>query len=58
MAAVCENYLESQISKENFSDIQQAIGWLVDELPEEGFAPGWLIPTGLKGRLLWSTMTN
>ena len=37
MAVVCENYLESQISKENFTDIQ--IGRFVDELPEEGFTP-------------------
>ena len=37
MAVVCENYLESQISKENFTDIQRAIGRLVDEFPEEGF---------------------
>jgi hypothetical protein len=36
---VSENYPESQISKENFADIQQAIGRLVDELPEEGFIP-------------------
>jgi len=26
VAVVCENYPESQISKENFTDIQQAIG--------------------------------
>ena len=39
VAVVCENYPESQISKENFVDIQWAIGWLVDELPEEGFTP-------------------
>jgi len=39
VAVVCENYPGSQISKENFTDIQQAIGRLVDELPEEGFTP-------------------
>jgi len=39
VAVVCENYPESQISKEKFSDIQRAIGWLVDQLPEEGFTP-------------------
>ena len=39
MAVVCKNYPESQISKDNFVDIQQAVGWLVDELPEEGFTP-------------------
>ena len=45
---VCEDYPENQISRENFVDIQQAIGWLMDELPEEGFPPGWLILTGQK----------
>ena len=39
MAVVCEDYLESQISKENFTAIQWAIGRLVDELPEEGLTP-------------------
>ena len=39
MAVVSENYPESQISKENFADIQRAFSWLVDELPEEGFNP-------------------
>ena len=39
VAVVCENYLESQISKENFTDFQRAIGRLVNELPEEGFTP-------------------
>ena len=50
MAVVCEGYSESQLSKENFTDIQRAIGRLVDELPEEGFTPSWLIPIGQKGR--------
>jgi len=39
VAIVSENYPESQLSKENFIDIQQVIGWLVDELPEEGLTP-------------------
>ena len=39
VAVVCENYPESQISKEKFTDIQRAISWFVDELPEEGFTP-------------------
>ena len=39
VAVVSENYPESQISKENFTDIQLVIGWLVDELPEEGVHP-------------------
>jgi len=38
VVVVYDNYTESQISKENFTDIQRAIGRLVDELPEEGFA--------------------
>jgi hypothetical protein len=37
VAVVCEDYPCSQISRENFVDIQQAIGLLVDELPDEGF---------------------
>jgi hypothetical protein len=36
-AIVCVDYLEAQVSKENFVNIQQAIGWLVDELCKEGF---------------------
>ena len=39
MVVVCENYPESQISKETFVDTQWAISQLVDELPEEGFTP-------------------
>ena len=54
VAAVSENYPESQLSKENFVDIQWAVGRLVDELPEEGFTPGWSTPTGQKGLTLWS----
>jgi hypothetical protein len=37
MVVVCEDYLGCHISRENFTDIQRAIGRLVDELPEEGF---------------------
>jgi hypothetical protein len=36
---VCEDHLGTQISRENFAEVQQAIRWLVDELPEEGFTP-------------------
>jgi hypothetical protein len=39
VAVVCEDYPGVQISKDNFVDIQRAIGQLVDELPEEGFTP-------------------
>jgi len=38
VAVVCKNYPESQLSKDNFVDIQRAVGRLVDELPEKGFA--------------------
>jgi len=44
MAIVCVGYLEAQVSKENFVNIQQAIGGLVDELLE-GSPPGSSIPT-------------
>jgi hypothetical protein len=39
MAIVCEGYLEVQVSKENFGDIQRDVGEHVDGLPEEGFTP-------------------
>ena len=37
VAIVCEDYPRGQISRDNFTDIQRAIGRLVDGLPEEGF---------------------
>jgi len=39
VTVVCDNYPKSQTSKENFTDIQRAIGLHVDELPEERFTP-------------------
>ena len=39
MAIVCEGYPGDQISRDNFVDIQRAIGRLVDGLPEEGVTP-------------------
>ena len=39
VAIVCEDYPKTQVTKENFVDIQHAIGRLVDELPDEGFTP-------------------
>jgi hypothetical protein len=36
---VCEGYPRDQISRDNFKDIQRAIGRLVDGLPEVGFTP-------------------
>jgi hypothetical protein len=40
VAIVCEGYPGTQDSKDNFVAIQKAVGWLVDELPEEEFTPG------------------
>ena len=37
MAIFCVGYLEAQVSKQNFVNIQQAIGGLVDELSKERF---------------------
>ena len=39
MAVINEDYPESQISKDDFVNIQRVIGRLVDELPDEGFIP-------------------
>ena len=39
MAIVCAVYLEVQVSKENLTNIEQAVGELVDMLPKEGFTP-------------------
>ena len=39
MAVVCEGYPRDQISRDNFIDIQRAIGRLVDGLPKEGLNP-------------------
>jgi hypothetical protein len=37
VTVICENYQGTHISRENFLDIERAVGRLVDELPEEGF---------------------
>jgi hypothetical protein len=39
VAVLCVDYPRSQISRENFAEIQLEIGWLMDELPEGGFTP-------------------
>jgi hypothetical protein len=39
MVIVCEDYPKTQLTKENFVNIQREIGWLVDGLPEEGVSP-------------------
>jgi hypothetical protein len=39
VATECEDYPRGKISRDNFADIQRAIGQLVDGLPEKGFTP-------------------
>jgi hypothetical protein len=39
VAVVSEEYPRKQISRDDFANIQRAIGRLVDKLPEEGFTP-------------------
>jgi hypothetical protein len=39
LAIVCEVYPEVQVSKANLTNIQQAVGGLVDGLPKEDFPP-------------------
>jgi hypothetical protein len=39
VAIICEDYPKTQLTRENFVDIQRVIGRLVDELPEEGLTP-------------------
>ena len=36
---MCKDYPNSQVSREHFLDIQQAISQPVDELPEDRFTP-------------------
>ena len=57
MAVVCEDYPESHISKENFTAIQRAIGWLVDELPE-GLTPRLVASYWAKGAAIMVCMTK
>ena len=49
IAVVCDDYPKTQVSSEHFVHIQRAIGWLVDELPEEGFTPRLADSYWLKG---------
>jgi hypothetical protein len=49
MAIVGEDYPGIQTSRENFADVQHAIGRLVDELPEEGFNPSLVDSYWAKG---------
>ena len=46
MAVVCENYPESQVSKENFTDIQRSAGLWMSSL-KRGSPLRCLIPIGL-----------
>ena len=46
---MCDDYPKTQVSSEHFVDIQRAIGWLVDELPEEVFTPRLADSYWLKG---------
>jgi hypothetical protein len=39
LAIVCDVYPEVQVSKEKLTNIEQAVGGLVDGLPKEGFTP-------------------
>jgi hypothetical protein len=39
MTIVCNDHPEAPISKEDFVEIQRAIGRLADRLPEEEFTP-------------------
>jgi hypothetical protein len=58
VAVVCEDYPRSQISRENFVDIQRAVGLLVDELPEEGFTPRMVDSYWAKGAAIMVATTN
>ena len=52
VAVVSEKYPECQLSKENFVDIQQELGRIVDKLPEEGFIPGLVDSHWAKGSVI------
>ena len=49
MAVVNEDFPESQICRDDFVEIQRAIGRLVDELPDEGFTPRLVNSYRVKG---------
>jgi hypothetical protein len=49
VAVVGDDYPRSSISRENFLDIQRAMGRLVDELPEEWLTPRLVDPYWTKG---------
>lgn len=39
MPIVCDGYLDIQVSRKDFINIQRTIGGLVNGFPEEGFTP-------------------
>jgi hypothetical protein len=39
MVIICDGYPKAQVTKDDFEQIQRAIGGLLDGLPEEGFTP-------------------
>jgi hypothetical protein len=53
MDIICDGYPKVQVSKDDFGKIQQAIGGLADELPEEGFTPKPIDTYWAKGLPLW-----
>jgi hypothetical protein len=49
VAVVGEEYPRISVLRENFLDIQRAIGWLVDGIPEEGLTPSLVASYWTKG---------
>ena len=58
VAVVNGDYPGSQISRDDFVNIQRAIGRLVDELPDEGFTPRLVDSYWARGRPLSSARMN
>jgi hypothetical protein len=55
MVIMTKDYPETQTPKQNFVDVERAIGWLVNGLPDKGFTPlVCSIPIGLRGQPLRS----
>jgi len=58
MAIACGGYLTAQVSKKDFGNTQWVIGGLVDELPEEGFAPRLIDTYWAKGAAILVARTS
>jgi len=58
MAIVCSGYLTAPVSKGHFVNTQWLIGGLVDELPEEGFAPRLIDTYWAKGAAILVARTS